>query len=225
MYLKKSIEKVINLFLADDLQCVVCRRYCQLYRWQMCADCVEKLQVMDFELAAEQYYLKRLITCYFYDNFAQKLVYAHKTGKQRFYSKIFADMIQEKLKTADITIDCITWVPTAKRKIASRGCDHAKDIASQLATNLNLPLVPLLAKNERHKAQKQLTKEERINNMVDAFNCEQLIREGLHILIIDDVITTGATIRSAAKTILQRNPGCQLLGAAVFYTPNKSSVE
>ncbi len=225
MYLKKSIDQLINIFLADDLQCVACERYCQLQRWQMCCDCVQQLEVMDFELSAEQYYLRRLIACFFYNDFAQKLVYAHKSGGQRFFSKIFSKMIEEKLNSADITIDCITWVPTAKKKIAVRGCDHAKDIACELARRLELPLMPLLEKNERHKAQKKLSKEERIINMVDAFNCEQLIREELHILIIDDVITTGATIASAAKTILQRNPNCRLYGATVFYTPNKSSVE
>ncbi len=211
--------------MADDLQCVVCERYCQLYRWQMCQQCAQKLHAMDYQLSAEQYYLKHLVACFYYDDFAQKLIYAHKEGRQRYYSKIFSKMIEEKLKNADINIDCVTWVPTARSKIASRGCDHAKDIACELAQRLNLPFMPLLAKNKRHKAQKQLSKEERINNMIDAFICEQLIREGLHILIIDDVITTGATISSAAKAILQRNPDCQLHGAAVFYTPSKTSVE
>ncbi len=223
MYLKKSIDYGLNLLLPNDLQCAACGRYRQLARWRMCAECANRLAEIDFELPAEQYYLERLLSCFYYNDFAQSLIYSHKVGRNRHYSQIFANMIQEKWRRADIVIDGITWVPTSDAKIARRGCDHAADIARALAKQSAVPLLPLLEQKRLHGVQKRLSRRDRIENMIDAFTCRQSISEGLSVLIIDDVVTTGATLRSAAKAILEKNANCHLFAATVFYTPPKNS--
>ncbi|PIE76930.1 MAG: hypothetical protein CSA13_02035 [Clostridiales bacterium] len=223
MYLKKSIDFGLNLLLPNDLQCAACERYRNLVKWQLCEDCLDCLEPVDFELSADQYGLERLVSCFYYNQFAKKMIYRHKAEHHRYYSKIFANMIQERLRRADIKIDGITWIPTAADRIARRGCDHAKDIARALAEQMAVPTIPLLEYSRRHGTQKRLSRENRIENMIDAFICRRPVSEGLSILIIDDVVTTGATIKSAAEAILKRNTGCHLFAATVFYTPPKNS--
>ncbi len=208
MYLKKSIDLGLNLLLPNDLQCAACERYRNLVKWQLCEDCLDCLEPVDFELSADQYGLERLVSCFYYNQFAKKMIYRHKAEHHRYYSKIFANMIQER---------------TAADRIARRGCDHAKDIARALAEQMAVPTIPLLEYSRRHGTQKRLSRENRIENMIDAFICRRLVSEGLSILIIDDVVTTGATIKSAAEAILKRNTGCHLFAATVFYTPPKNS--
>ncbi len=223
MYLKKSIDFGLNLILPDDLQCAVCGRYRSLAKWQMCTACLDQLEPVDFELSADQYGFERLVSCFYYNQFAKQMIYRHKSEHQRYYSKIFANMIQEKLQSADITVDGISWIPTADEKMARRGCDHAADIAQSLAGQMAVPAISLLKQKRRHGVQKRLSREDRIENMIDAFSCRQPISEGLSVLIIDDVVTTGATLKSAAAAILKRNSRCHLYAATVFYTPPKNS--
>ncbi len=221
MSLREIVERTIDLFLAADLQCVSCQRYCKLVKWQLCADCLAHLTAIDFTLPAEQYQLKRLVVCYYYDNFAQKLVYAHKEGRARYYAKLFAAMLAEKLTEVALSVDAVSWVPTTRAKIARRGADHAGDIAAELAKLLNVPRLQLLTVKPQQSDQKKLSKQARIANRQGAFSCNRQIEAGLRVLLIDDVITTGATISSAARAILLANRDCQLFGAAVFYTANK----
>ncbi len=221
MSLQATIERLIDIFLPPDLQCINCQRYCQLNDWQLCADCLTQLEPVDFELPAEQYQMRRLLTCYCYDDFAQKMVYAHKEGKGRYYAKLFAAMLAGVLAEKSVVLDAVTWVPTVRSKIARRGADHAGDIAAELAKLLNVPRLQLLTVKPRQSEQKKLSKQARIANRQGAFSCNRQIEAGLRVLLIDDVITTGATISSAARAILQANRDCQLFGAAVFYTANK----
>ncbi len=221
MSLQATIERLIDIFLPPDLQCINCQRYCQLNDWQLCADCLTQLEPVDFELPAEQYQMRRLLTCYYYDDFAQKMVYAHKEGKGRYYAKLFAAMLAEKLTEVALSVDAISWVPTTRVKITRRGADHAGDIATELAKLLNVPRLSLLTAKQQQSDQKKLSKQARIANRQDAFSCNRQIEAGLRVLLIDDVITTGATISSAARAILLANRHCQLFGAAVFYTANK----
>lgn len=221
MPLPKIFNRLIDLVLPTDLQCVACDRYDRLVAWRMCQSCVDQLEALDFELPAEQYHFRRLICCYYYDDFTQRLVYAHKEGAQRYYAAVFAEMLAARIVSEGLTCDAISWIPTAPAKIRRRGCDHARDIASALANQLNWPLLPLLQQRAAHREQKRLTRTERAANMASAFNCDSLPNANFRLLLIDDVMTTGATLKSAARAILERNPTCQLFGAALFYIAKK----
>jgi ComF family protein len=108
----------------------------------------------------------------------------------------------------------VTYVPTANRRVRQRGYDQARIIALAFAKKRNMPCQNLLIRvgNNELIGKKRA---DRIKSMQNAFvsNGKQRIR-GADILIIDDVLTTGASLESAARVL--REAGAVHVDAAVI---------
>jgi ComF family protein len=108
----------------------------------------------------------------------------------------------------------ITHVPTANSRVRERGYDQAALLAKELARRNGQVYTPLLA---RMGVQRQLGQDRkvRIKQMDEAFRVlnPDLVR-GRHILLVDDVLTTGATCEAAARTL--RHAGAKRVSALVF---------
>ncbi|MEZ5017474.1 MAG: phosphoribosyltransferase family protein [Flavipsychrobacter sp.] len=118
-------------------------------------------------------------------------------GKQLGY-----DLLQTNWQKG---IDLIVPVPLHPKKEALRGFNQSQLIASGLNAALHIPIEEQVLKRNRFTdSQTQKTREERITNMQDAFLASNTARiEGKHILLIDDVLTTGATLESCALALLK----------------------
>lgn len=92
-------------------------------------------------------------------------------------------------------------IPTTWRRRVSRGIDHAGVIAQGVASELKLPLVRALRRRHR-PSQRAVPLSERASNVAKAFTCPRPdLLAGKTILLIDDVMTTGATMRAAARAL------------------------
>ena len=86
-----------------------------------------------------------------------------------------------------------------------RGYNQSHIIAKYLAKNLSLPFEPhWLVRTRYTKSQALLSKEVRHGNVKGAFQCTANLR-GKNILLVDDVFSTGATLRAAAKELKKRH--------------------
>ncbi|HYG84359.1 MAG TPA: phosphoribosyltransferase family protein [Verrucomicrobiae bacterium] len=96
----------------------------------------------------------------------------------------------------------IVPIPTAARHIRQRGYDHTLLIAKQLGGLLNTSVTPLL---QRHhdKTQVGASKAERLVQAANAFSTTATLDPKAHYILIDDIITTGATVRAAARVLAQ----------------------
>ena len=93
----------------------------------------------------------------------------------------------------------VTWVPTAPAHVRSRGFDHAALLARKLATRRRLEALPLL---ERHtsESQHELSRAAREQAAKHAFGLRRLPPRP-KVLLIDDVLTTGATLRACIDVL------------------------
>ncbi len=102
-------------------------------------------------------------------------------------------------------IDCIIPVPLHPKKLKKRGYNQSECIAKGLSEILKVPYITdVLIKTVNTKTQTKKSKEERWQNVSGTFavlNPQNI--EGKHILLVDDVITTGATIENCAITLLE----------------------
>jgi ComF family protein len=100
------------------------------------------------------------------------------------------------------TIDRVVPVPLHWRRRLSRGYNQAERIARPLAALLGLPFDPLLSRSRATPPQSLLGRSQRLANLRRAFKVSRP-REirGLHLLLIDDVATTGATLDAAAEAL------------------------
>lgn len=98
--------------------------------------------------------------------------------------------------------DGIVPVPLHWQRRLARGYNQAERIASPLARQLGLPLIPALRRTRRTPPQTSLGKADRLANLRQAFRVPRPGRvQGLRLLLVDDVATTGATLDMAAAAL------------------------
>jgi len=117
------------------------------------------------------------------------------------YGRILADCVREHLSGQ---YDLITWVPLSQRRKKDRGYDQAMLLAMATALNLSDVAVETLVKARHVQAQSTLQgKEARRANISGVYEVKdpELVA-GKHVLLIDDIVTTGATLSECARTLL-----------------------
>jgi len=103
-------------------------------------------------------------------------------------------------------------VPLARQREKARGFNQSELLAKYLSNKLNVAFVKMLRRNRNTASQTKLTREQRLLNIKNAF-VVQRSAVGDNILLIDDVITTGATLEECAKVLKQA--GAQKVSALV----------
>jgi ComF family protein len=97
--------------------------------------------------------------------------------------------------------DYIVAMPLHVLRLRERGFNQSQLLAQRLARTLGIPLLPHACKRSRNTTpQSLLPWQDRGKNMRGAFTCSADL-SGKHIAIVDDVMTTGATIEELAKTL------------------------
>lgn len=107
---------------------------------------------------------------------------------------------------SDISVpetDGIIPVPMHPKRLKQRGFNQTAVIGHRLSKKIKAPLMPdVLIKVKDTPPQTDITGKERLKNVRNAFAAEKKIN-GLNLLLVDDVITTGATVRECSQTLLE----------------------
>lgn len=138
-----------------------------------------------------------------FNDASAKLILAYKDGGERALAPILARLLVEALEPELLeSSDRLAYVPASSQALRRRGFDHMERIACEVSTLTRLERVDLLAANSRFD-QRELSREERAENMAEAFELLEGIDElPRRVLLIDDVFTTGATLTAATEVLL-----------------------
>jgi ComF family protein len=120
-----------------------------------------------------------------------------------YLGQLFADELK-KCNWLD-TIDCIVPVPLHKTKKYQRGFNQACLFAEGIAAASGIPVMPgVIYRNKATESQTHKTRAARIENVREVFSLKQPEKiKGKHLLLVDDVLTTGATLESCALELLK----------------------
>ena len=101
--------------------------------------------------------------------------------------------------------DLLTWAPLSSRRLRERGFDQARLLARRAGQRLNVPLVPTLKKVRHTRPQSSLEGESaRRANALGAYALlPQIDLAGKRVVLVDDVVTSGATLSECARVLCQ----------------------
>jgi ComF family protein len=114
--------------------------------------------------------------------------------------------------------DCIVPVPLSSERLRSRGYNQALEIARRVSAATGTRLAPELCERSRDTAtQMDLPLDERVRNVRGAFHCPGIVG-GATVAVLDDVMTTGATLDEMAST-LKRAGAARVVNWVIARTP------
>jgi ComF family protein len=122
-----------------------------------------------------------------------------KLRQRRTFAEPLADGMARATQSKGLLGEVITWVPGRRRDILDRGFDHAEVLARATARRLGLPAMGLLARTGHVADQSGLGRAERFANLEGAFSCR---RAQGRVVLVDDLVTTGATAGACAEALL-----------------------
>jgi ComF family protein len=146
-----------------------------------------------------------------YTPLVKEVVHALKFARAQSAAKDVAAAMVDCIEPATGMV--ISHVPTVPARVRLRGYDQAALIARELARLTGIPYVPLLARTGGSR-QVGHTRLERRKQMEQAFRLLGTPQQYTHVLLVDDVLTTGATCEAAARTL--RQAGARRVSAVVF---------
>lgn len=151
-----------------------------------------------------------------YDGAAKNLLWKLKLAGTQAAASVIARSLHELLSDPDPD-SIIVPVPTATSRVRRRGYDQARLIARELSKLTGIPCYSVLARSgQRH--QHGLSRRERLTQLTDAYRVTKpYMVQGSPVILIDDVMTTGATLEAAAQVMAAS--GARHVCAAVFAQP------
>jgi len=144
---------------------------------------------------------KRALCALRYETLAAQLILQFKDRQQLQFGTFMTQLLAHTLAQQDAPqVDAITAVPQHWRRSLQRGFNPAHYIAQQLSSHFKLPYSPLFVRAQHSPAQKSLDRKTRLKNLKGVF---QLRKDKVpqRVAIVDDVITTGATVRTLAQAL------------------------
>lgn len=159
--------------------------------------------------------LKECVCVLRYQDKVRRAIHGYKFNGHSGRSAAFGALIAQAVRDRGISADAVSWPSLSPKRLRKRGYDQARLLALEVGKALELPVLRTLDKAER-QAQSSLEGEaERRANLLGAYTAHAPEAfQGMRILLVDDVLTTGATLSECAGTLLRAGAG-MVFGAAL----------
>ncbi|MBP3359894.1 MAG: ComF family protein [Clostridia bacterium] len=165
------------------------------------------------------------LSVFYYVPPVRELIIDYKFNGCRAYGGIFAKYmtdIARLLFYEDYGFNMLAPVPLSEERLMERGYNQAEILSSFMAEELGIAhSTRLIRKVKNTKRQSELTTLERSENLRGAFSADAGLAKGRSIILVDDVYTTGNTLRECASVLLEA--GAEKVAAVTLARKGKSA--
>lgn len=198
------LDCVLGLVYCGDEKCVLCKKdiYDDENICKMCKDnikiCRDSFQIGNYD---------HEFSCYssaYYSGAMMELIIKLKYKNSFRSGDIIASYMKDTIYNSNIDFDVLTYVPMTKKSLKKRGYNQSEYLARTLGKYVGKPVICCLTKTKDTKDQIGLSREDRWNNIQGSFKVhDNYYIKNKDILLIDDVITTGATAFCCSDELLK----------------------
>jgi ComF family protein len=203
---------LLDVFYPDD--CQICHESLMGTEQHLCLNCANELPYLS-NSAREQELLRQVfwgrvkiqgvhsLFNYQKGNQVQTLLHLIKYKRKLKIGEYFGEVLGKAI-TAESTFTAVVPVPLHPKKLRQRGYNQSTVIAKGISKSTGVPLVEdAIVRNEYNLSQTKFTKYDRWENVRQIFSVKKPNKLlGQHILLVDDVLTTGATLEACVKPLL-----------------------
>ena len=185
-------------------KCILCGKLLKKEEQDLCRECrVDSPEYPDRKEKLQ--FLDSFTAVWYYEGSVRRSLLRYKFYNYRSLASGYGRLLAMKLLQAHPEgFDCLTWIPVSRLRKLRRGYDQVELLAKAVGRELGLEPVPLLKKVRHNRPQSGLSDASRRRaNVLGAY--QEVGRQrisGKRILLLDDILTTGATAGEAARVLL-----------------------
>ena len=205
-------KKCVNCSKSGDYVCANCLPFISFDVKNLCLVCDKPTyNSLTHPKCKSRYSIDGCFSAISYNKIARKLIFNFKykpylSDLKTFLSELFVESIIQNEQFMKLIANgewLMAPVPLYGSKLRKRGYNQAEILSIALSKKLNIPVQNLLVRLKDTKSQFKLTKEERKENIKEAFELDDrsLKLEARNIFLVDDVVTTGSTLKEAANVL------------------------
>ena len=192
------------LDLINPPKCVFCGKV--IDKSDICNDCIKTLPYTKGDSVYQRFpFVDKCISPLYYKDYVRRAVLRFKFSGCSCYSRRLGAIMSE---CAENNLDCgsidmISCIPLSKKRLHDRGYNQAELLAKEISKNVDVRFVPTLKKIKNNTAQSTIKDaKQRAVNVVGAYTViDPNAVKGRHILLVDDVVTTGSTVSECARML------------------------
>lgn len=215
-------ERIFGLLFPP--KCIFCGRLLAPQAPQVCPGCMDAIRLADHgPRKVKGAFFDGAVSALSYEGAVRKALHRFKFSGRQSYAAPLARVLAFAMEHQGMEdFDLIVSVPTNRKNMRRRGYNHADLLGRELEKLTQVQYVDVLAKRRETLPMFGLRAAQRRANVLGAFGlrCPPEVIEGRRVLIVDDVITTGATLSECAR-VLKEHGARQVLCAAIASVSSK----
>ena len=185
-------------------KCVLCRKVLEHHEKDICAKCEREIPVCP-KSKTKLPFIESWTALWFYEDDVRKSLLRYKFGYRRSYARNYGSLLAKKLQAEyPEGFDILTWVPISPLRKLKRGFDQVEKLALALEEPMGMKPARTLKKIRHNRPNSgicgQAHRRANVLGAYKAVNTQQLW--GKRVLLLDDIITTGATAGECARMLL-----------------------
>ena len=184
-------------------KCILCRELLSKDETDLCRAC--RVDMPEYPYGKKKVpHVSDLTALWMYEGHVRKSLHRYKFGRARHYAAPYGRLLAMRVRRDLPDFDLITWVPVSRKRLRKRGYDQVELLAKAAAPELGVPAEKLLDKFRDNQANSSLkTPAERRANVLGVYRPVEPERfRGKRVLLLDDILTTGATASECARVLL-----------------------